>query len=47
MRWSFGRNDGWRLPVEGGTLEAAEAVVALGPWAGDLTSGWATTCRWG
>ena len=28
---------GWRLPVEGGTLEAREAVIALGPWAGDLT----------
>ena len=28
---------GWRLPVAGGTLEAREAVVALGPWAGDLT----------
>ena len=28
---------GWRLPVQGGTLEAREAVVALGPWAGDLT----------
>lgn len=28
---------GWRLPVANGVLEAREAVVALGPWAGDLT----------
>ncbi|HEV2516629.1 MAG TPA: FAD-binding oxidoreductase [Devosia sp.] len=29
---------GWRLPVAGGVLEAREAVIALGPWADDLTS---------
>lgn len=29
---------GWRLPVADGVLEAREAVIALGPWAGDLTS---------
>lgn len=28
---------GWRLPVADGMLEAREAVIALGPWAGDLT----------
>lgn len=28
---------GWRLPVADGVLEAREAVIALGPWAGDLT----------
>lgn len=28
---------GWRLPVANGMLEAREAVIALGPWAGDLT----------
>lgn len=27
---------GWRLPAEGRMLEAREAVIALGPWAGDL-----------
>lgn len=31
------RGAGWRLPVAGGVLEAREAVIALGPWAGDLT----------
>jgi D-amino-acid dehydrogenase len=29
---------GWRLPVADGAIEAADAVIALGPWAGDLTS---------
>ncbi len=29
---------GWRLPVADGVLEARDAVIALGPWAGDLTS---------
>lgn len=29
---------GWRLPTADGVVEAREAVIALGPWAGDLTS---------
>ncbi|MDB5540612.1 MAG: D-amino-acid dehydrogenase [Devosia sp.] len=28
---------GWRLPLAVEVLEAREAVIALGPWAGDLT----------
>jgi D-amino-acid dehydrogenase len=28
---------GWQLPVKDGMVEAANAVIALGPWAGDLT----------
>ena len=28
---------GWRLPIASGVIEAKDAVVALGPWAGDLT----------
>ncbi|MBN9308619.1 FAD-binding oxidoreductase [Devosia sp.] len=28
---------GWRLPVADGVVEARDAVIALGPWAGDLT----------
>jgi D-amino-acid dehydrogenase len=29
--------NGWRLPTADGVVEAKDAVVALGPWAGDLT----------
>ncbi len=29
---------GWVLPLDGGTLEAEQAVIALGPWSTDLTS---------
>jgi D-amino-acid dehydrogenase len=28
---------GWQLPVASGVIEAKDAVVALGPWAADLT----------
>ena len=28
---------GWQLPVADGMVEARDAVIALGPWAGDLT----------
>lgn len=28
---------GWQLPAGSGVIEARDAVVALGPWAGDLT----------
>lgn len=28
---------GWRLPTADGVIKAREAVIALGPWAGDLT----------
>jgi len=28
---------GWRLPTSDGAIEARDAVIALGPWAGDLT----------
>lgn len=32
------RGSGWRLPVADGVLEAREVIIALGPWAGDLTN---------
>ena len=32
------RGAGWHLPTDSGAIEAREAIVALGPWAGDLTS---------
>lgn len=31
------RGSSWRLPAADGAIEARDAVIALGPWAGDLT----------